>query len=526
MGGGLAGLTLALQLKRRHADLDIEVIERRSHPVPHAAHKIGESSVEIAAHYFSEVLGLKELLKEQHLKKFGFRFFFSDGKSDLASVTELGASTFLPTGSWQIDRGIFENSLGRLALEAGVRFTDSAMIREFDIGNGDAGHRVVYEQAGTRRQLQARWLIDASGRVGLIKRKLNLADGNSHQGNAVWFRIAERINVDDWSTDPEFLARCDPPHRWLSTIHLVGEGYWVWLIPLASGSHSIGIVCDPKLHPIERMNTFDAAMQWLSVHQPKLHSVLEGKRDKLQDFAFFKQFSYGCKKVFSGSDRWALTGEAGVFLDPFYSPGSDFIAFANTFITELVTQDRAQRPVDVYASIFERTYLALYEGMLPLYSGQYGLFRDAEILPIKVIWDYTFYWGIMCPLFFQNKLVDIAAMGRITRRIESVQLINVAVQDLLRRWGEFGQNANPARMLDQASLPWFAELNRGLTDKLDSKQFDVRLDQTVAQLEQLADEIIDRALAAQPQLDTSELASLIRRGQSIGKEPMLFGVAA
>ncbi len=526
MGGGLAGLTLALQLKRRHPDLDIQVIERRAHPVPEAAHKIGESSVEIAAHYFSEVLGMKELLKEQQLKKFGFRFFFSDGQSDLASVTELGASTFLPTGSWQIDRGIFENSLGKLVRDCGVRFSDSAMIREFTVAQNEEPHQIVFEQDGIRHELRSRWLIDASGRAGLIKRKLGLADANSHEGNAVWFRIAERINVDDWSDDAEFLSRCDPPHRWLSTIHLVGEGYWVWLIPLASGSHSVGIVCDPNLHPIERMSTFEAAMQWLSVHQPKLHSVLDGKRDKLQDFAFFKQFSYGCKKVFSGSDRWAMTGEAGVFLDPFYSPGSDFIAFANTFITEMVTQDRAKRPVDMYASIFERTYLALYDGMLPLYSGQYGLFRDAEILPIKVIWDYTFYWGIMCPLFFQNKLVDISAMGRITRRIETVQRINVAVQSLLRRWGEMGVNANPRRMIDQASLPWFAELNRGLTDKLDNQQFDDRLDQSVAQLEQLADEIVQRALTAQPALDVSEVSRLVKRGQSSGKEPMLFALAA
>ena len=58
-GGGLAGLTLALQLKARFADLDILVLERRTHPVPEAAHKVGESSVEIGAHYFSEVLGLK-----------------------------------------------------------------------------------------------------------------------------------------------------------------------------------------------------------------------------------------------------------------------------------------------------------------------------------------------------------------------------------------------------------------------------------------------------------------------------------
>ena len=49
LGGGLAGLTLALQLRRRFADFDIVVVERRSHPVPPAAHKVGESTVEIGA---------------------------------------------------------------------------------------------------------------------------------------------------------------------------------------------------------------------------------------------------------------------------------------------------------------------------------------------------------------------------------------------------------------------------------------------------------------------------------------------
>ena len=37
-GGGLAGLTLALQLKQSFADLDVLVLERRVHPVPIAAH--------------------------------------------------------------------------------------------------------------------------------------------------------------------------------------------------------------------------------------------------------------------------------------------------------------------------------------------------------------------------------------------------------------------------------------------------------------------------------------------------------
>ncbi len=25
-------------------------------------------------------------------------------------------------------------------------------------------------------------------------------------------------------------------------------------------------------------------------------------------------------------------------------------------------------------------------------------------MPIKVLWDYTYYWGVLCQLFFQNRL--------------------------------------------------------------------------------------------------------------------------
>jgi 2-polyprenyl-6-methoxyphenol hydroxylase-like FAD-dependent oxidoreductase len=49
-GGGLAGLTLALHLRQSFAEIDILILERRVHPVPIAAPKVGESTVEIGAH--------------------------------------------------------------------------------------------------------------------------------------------------------------------------------------------------------------------------------------------------------------------------------------------------------------------------------------------------------------------------------------------------------------------------------------------------------------------------------------------
>jgi len=299
-GGGLAGLTLALQLKQSFPALDILVLERRVHPVPIAAHKVGESTVEIGADYFANVLGLSQHLESAQLKKFGFRFFFSDGRDDVDSVTELGASRPLAVPSYQLDRGVFENFLAEEARRRGVTVACGATVVDLALAATKADeHGVVFRAGGGVREARSRWLVDACGRAGLIKRKRELAERNGHDANAVWFRIAERIAIDDWSDDPAWRARCTPQARWLSTNHLVGDGYWVWLIPLASGSHSVGIVADAALHPLATLNTFAKAMDWLRLHQPRLFQALDGKRDKLQDFAFLRRFSQGCRPLFS-----------------------------------------------------------------------------------------------------------------------------------------------------------------------------------------------------------------------------------
>lgn len=57
LGGGLSGLTLALQLKSEYPDFGVLVLERKRHPLPDAAHKVGESTVEIGAHYSDTTFG-------------------------------------------------------------------------------------------------------------------------------------------------------------------------------------------------------------------------------------------------------------------------------------------------------------------------------------------------------------------------------------------------------------------------------------------------------------------------------------
>jgi flavin-dependent dehydrogenase len=510
MGGGLAGLALALQLRLRFPDLEVRVLERRRHPVPAAAHKVGESTVEIGAHYFDTVLGLAEHLSTGQLDKFGFRFFFSDGRSDLDRVTEVGNSRYLAVPTYQLDRGRFENFLGERARACGARFLDGAVVRGFELAEHASEHQVFYEHGGKEQCVAARWLIDASGRAGLIKRRLGLAEANEHDANAVWFRIGERIDIDDWSNDRDWLARCEPRRRWLSTTHLVGEGYWVWLIPLASGSHSVGIVADARLHPLAGMNTFERALGWLRRHQPRLAHELEIRRDRLQDFLFLRGFSYGCKQVFSGS-CWALTGEAGVFIDPLYSPGSDFIAISNTYITELVALDRSAQPLAPYARLFEQFYFSFYRSTLSLYAHQYPIFGDPEVMPVKIIWDYAYYWGMLCQLFFQRRLADVSMMASVRPELTATYELNQAMQRLLREWSRVSRKRNPAAYHDQIGLDWYVELNRGLRDELDDAEFKARMRVNSVQLHGLAATIVAHAAKDRPDLDFAPIRMLIDR---------------
>jgi flavin-dependent dehydrogenase len=525
LGGGLAGLTLSLQLRQRFPDLGVVVLERRQHPVPEAAHKVGESSVEIAANYFDTVLGLKDHLLGQQLKKFGFRFFFSEGRRDIDSVLELGASTYLATPSYQIDRGIFENFLGQRAREAGVGFLDGVTIRKVDLAEGEDAHRVCCERNREPLDVQARWVVDASGRAGILKRQLGLALDNDHDVNSAWFRLGARIDVNEWSSDAQWLGRCSPPDRWLSTNHLVGDGYWVWLIPLASGSHSVGIVADERIHPLNRINSFGRALEWLREFQPRLADDLESKRDLLQDFVFLRHFSHGCRKVFSGA-RWAMTGEAGVFLDPFYSPGGDFIAIANTYITELIALDRAGQPVASYARIYEQFFMSFCESTMSLYRDQYRMFGDPEVLPVKIIWDYTYYWGVLCQLFFQRRLTDLTMLSRLRDELQGSKALNYAMQDFLRAWSARSGRRNRPGLLDQARLDWFAELNRGLRDPLDDEAFRARIRCTTLQLRQLAHEIVTTASALHPGLDAGAVLALLGSAPGGPAAGMLFDSAA
>ena len=81
IGGGLAGLTLALQLKLAKPDVQIVVLEKRKDSAIETAFKVGESSSELGAIYLLDKLGLKEHLRCQTLDKNWYTTFFIKPKT-------------------------------------------------------------------------------------------------------------------------------------------------------------------------------------------------------------------------------------------------------------------------------------------------------------------------------------------------------------------------------------------------------------------------------------------------------------
>jgi flavin-dependent dehydrogenase len=496
LGGGIAGLTLALQLKKARPEISILVVEKQPHPVPEAAHKVGESTVEISGHYLRDVLGLGEHLQAQHLNKYGLRMFFSvDGNQDITQRVELGHAVLPPriVGTYQLDRGRLENELGKELPRRGITFLDKCKVQQVVLQPQQDVHSLSVLHEERTVTFQARWIVDASGRNTLLQRQLGLAKKWSHAANAVWFRVGHSIDVSQWSTDPDWRARIREGERRLSTNHLMGSGYWVWIIPLASGSTSIGIVSDASMHPFEEMNRFERALDWLHRHEPQCAQVIEEQRDKIQDFRVMKDYSYSCEQVYS-EERWCLTGEAGVALDPLYSPGGDLIAISNGLILDLIARDLDGEDIEEQAAIHNQLFLTLTESWLSTYEHQYPLMGHAQIMVAKVMWDTAVYWAIPGLLYFHDKFSSIAEHPGIAINLLRFSLLSEHIQAFFREWYAIDRSVASQMFIKYYDFDFMATLHLGMTAEIPDAEFESQFIANVRFIEQLAGQLVSTVI--------------------------------
>ncbi|MFT7110586.1 MAG: flavin-dependent dehydrogenase [Psychrobacter glaciei] len=466
-GGGLAGLTLGIQLKRMNTNISICILERQKSPLPDSAHKVGESTVVIGAYYLENILDLKGILNGSQLEKLGLRFFFDTGKGvPLHLKPELGRSKFKHIASeWQLDRGTFETQLRIVAINLGVKLLEGTNIKDIDIKESNNNNTVSFDMDNKVHLLNSRWIVDATGRRRLLQKNLGLEkESVSNNRSAAWFRIKGRIDFSQHvpSEHESWHKRVNGMHpkfkdygRNNSTTHFVGDGYWAWVIPLASGNTSIGVVADNTDHPLQSYNTKIKIFEWLEKNEPELSKIINNH--EVIDFSFRRDFSYSCKKIIS-SDHWAMTGESGVFIDPLYSPGTDSIGYSNSMISSVIIEDLFKEGCsEELLNSLSNEFIDWSDRTLSNVSNTYSLLGNAESASLKIIWDLTssvWFNGIK----FRNVIFEGDFINRTSeyRRILSslsselikVEIMNEKVFSILLNWKLSGVQKAQIKWLD------------------------------------------------------------------------------
>ena len=452
-GGGLAGLTLGLQLRKRFPEARVLVVERQLRPLPDACHKVGESSVEVGAHYFEKVLGLRPYLDARQLRKNGLRFFSGVKGAKLNERCEYGPSEQPKVPSFQLDRGRFENDLRAMLEESGASLREGWGVRDVELAEGEAPHRVVLVGPKAETEtVSARFVVDATGRRRLLQKKLGLHRDAPHQASAAWFRVKGRFDVADLVEPSEtaWHARDVDKKRWLSTVHLCGTGYWFWLIPLATDHWSLGIVAESASHDYRAFSKPETARAWIAEHEPYVAKKLEGV--PFEDFIAMKDYRHDSERVMSAA-RWSCVGEAGVFVDPLYSPGSDFIGMANSLTCELIGDMLAGRLTEERADELNRFMLRFEDLTTDTLALGSQVFGKPEVVAAKLYWDYLQYWAFVCQYFFQKiYALPVPEHRRFSAMLDRWIAQNQRVQSVLQAWARL---APDTPSVEQVGLPHF-----------------------------------------------------------------------
>ncbi len=402
LGGGLAGNLLARQLRRTLPELRIGLFEREGD----TSFKVGEATVEIAANYLIRKLGLSSYLYENQLPKNGLRYFFDDERRSLPlqEMSEIGTLNLPFHPAFQLNRSRMEADLLDLNQRDGVHVRRGARVGGLQLGEQGGIHSFDVGDERGKTRVRTRWLVDAAGRSGLLARHKGLRFSEpSHAIGSVWGRFESVVDVDELGPE-SFRARVRHTSRRLSTIHFCYPGYWIWFIPLRGGVTSVGVT-GARVARDRELRRPEGFRSFLEEHRAAA-SLLAGA--KLLDVASYARIAYGTRRFFH-TDRWGLTGEAATSADPLYSPGSDFIALENDFLTDLIARDfGGEEPAQLAerCELYDRFMRFRHESTMLLYAGLYDGLGSFELAGAKWDFDIASYYNLWVSAYMCDRHFD------------------------------------------------------------------------------------------------------------------------
>ncbi len=390
IGGAFSGSSMGLLLKRARPETKILIVERSTE----YDRKVGESVSEVAGCFLTRVLRLSHYLDHHHLNKHGLRMWFtSDNNKSLAACSEIGAyyQTRLP--AYQIDRSLLDQHIYDLATEAGCEMWRPAKVGEIKL-NGKEGQTVEIKVGEETRAVTAKWVIDASGKAATLARKLgHWRKLDSHPTNSLWGRFRNVADMDGYEftkEHPEFMNAVRSA-RGRATNHLMGRGWWCWIIPLPNGDVSLGLTYDRRIMEApEGADIPEKLLNFVRKHPMGL-ALFDKAEPVAHDARAYSHLPYYTEQT--AGEGWACVGDAAGFMDPLYSQGLDYCAHTTYAVHKIVLESLSGKEmtndIAAYNQLFNDSYQRWYQS---IYHNKYHYLGDAELMNAAFLLDLGSYF--------------------------------------------------------------------------------------------------------------------------------------
>jgi flavin-dependent dehydrogenase len=390
LGGAFSGSSAGLLLKRQHPHLRILIVEKSTQ----FDRKVGESTSEVAGCFLTKVLKLDSYLARNHIVKHGLRMWFTTPENKcMEACSEIGPFYQVRLPTYQLDRSHLDPHILGLATEAGCELLRPATIRGVDLG-GIGNNTVEVKVDGETKMIRAKWVIDASGKAAFLARKLGKwRELEDHPTNATWARFN---NVKDF--DGAELAEKYPDYakavyctRGQATNHLMGRGWWAWIIPLRDGEVSAGVTYDPRLFDFPAEGTLSERLKSVLVSHPVGREIFGDAVPVEKDTRSYSKLPYYTEQAMG--DGWACVGDAAGFMDPLYSQGLDYCAHTVYTTQNIVAKSLAGECVNDHIADYNHQFRTSYfRWWNSLYKDKYKYLGDMELMTAAFLMDIGTYF--------------------------------------------------------------------------------------------------------------------------------------
>ncbi|MCK6648246.1 MAG: FAD-dependent oxidoreductase [Bacteroidia bacterium] len=320
IGAGPSGSIAASLINKQ--GFKVKIVEKEKFP----RFVIGESLLPRVMDHLEEAGLLEAVKKAGFQEKFGAKFVRGE------EICDFNFSNQFTDGwkwTWQVQRGQFDQLIASEVEKMGVPIEYQTTVTNIEF-NGSNSTTTVVDKDGNKKQIKARYIVDASGYGRVIPRMFGLDKPSGFEPRKTHF------------THLKDLKRPEGIDGNRITVVIHQQRTWIWIIPFSNGVTSVGFVADPEFfldhpeNPTERMRSIIATDPNTKERFADAEMMFEPRT--------IEGYAISTKQLFG--DGFVLCGNATEFLDPVFSSGVTFAMESGAKAAKLVCEQLKGNSVD------------------------------------------------------------------------------------------------------------------------------------------------------------------------------------